>query len=346
MSNSSSAVGHLEQFVEDLAETGVEEASVRIENRDGRELFSASLGSSDQGSLFDLASLAKPLTATLAAALDTRGVLALNTPLRQIVPGMSSELWEITLEDLLRHRSGLAAWLPFYTLLGKDSPSWALVNQPRWRNVPVPTYSDLGYILWGHAVEETLERPLAGLIEEFVLTPLGLEKEVVAYPGVASGVVVCRLDNHVEVRLAADMGISVSSESLTLAGTPQDGNARFLNTPGKVSGHAGWFGSTRGYSGFSRSWLGDSLLPSRVRQRALASNERFALGWWRNAADGHGGPSLSKGSFGMVGFTGGSCWVDPDLGMVAVLLCHRPKSDLDLKPWRQRFHHLATALFG
>jgi CubicO group peptidase (beta-lactamase class C family) len=46
----------------------------------------------------------------------------------------------------------------------------------------------------------------------------------------------------------------------------------------------------------------------------------------------------------MVGFTGGSCWSDPDRGLVAVLLTHRKSPTFDLAPWRRRFHRLAVDL--
>jgi CubicO group peptidase (beta-lactamase class C family) len=57
---------------------------------------------------------------------------------------------------------------------------------------------------------------------------------------------------------------------------------------------------------------------------------------------GHAGPALSPRAFGMVGFTGGSCWSDPARGLVAVLLTHRRSPTFDLAPWRRRFHRLAV----
>jgi len=92
-----------------------------------------------------------------------------------------------------------------------------------------------------------------------------------------------------------------------------------------------------------REWLA----PGRVLKgpdvaEALGYGERYALGWWWRRMRGHAGPALSARAFGMVGFTGGSCWIDPDKALVAVLLTHRRYATFDLAPWRRRFHRLAV----
>jgi CubicO group peptidase (beta-lactamase class C family) len=118
----------------------------------------------------------------------------------------------------------------------------------------------------------------------------------------------------------------------------------------------------------ARGWLTEDLLSRDLREKALGTSDRYALGWWRflvepasadvdetargqTAFDGTrtertGSEAILKlgsSSFGMVGFTGSSCWVDPSRGLVAVLLAHRQQSGLDLGPWRQRFHQLAMS---
>jgi CubicO group peptidase (beta-lactamase class C family) len=89
------------------------------------------------------------------------------------------------------------------------------------------------------------------------------------------------------------------------------------------------------------------LAPGRVLKPrdvadALGYGERYALGWWWRRMRGHAGPALSARAFGMVGFTGGSSWSDPQRGLVAVLLTHRRSPTFDLAPWRRRFHRLAV----
>ena len=67
--------------------------------------------------VFDLASLTKPLATTLALmVLVDRGRLSLATPLGEILPPawLPPDKHPLTLASLLTHRSGLPAWRPFY----------------------------------------------------------------------------------------------------------------------------------------------------------------------------------------------------------------------------------------
>ncbi len=119
-------------------------------------------------------------------------------------------------------------------------------------------------------------------------------------------------------------------------GTVQDGNARFL---GGMAGNGGLFGTASALWKLSREWLcSGPRAAGRDVADALGYGERYALGWWWRRMRGHAGPALSARAFGMVGFTGGSCWSDPERGLVAVLLTHRRSPSFDLAPWRRRFH--------
>jgi CubicO group peptidase (beta-lactamase class C family) len=75
---------------------------------------------------FDLASLTKPFVATLALVLDASGELPLGTRLGEVFAGVHPGLARRSLEALLRHRSGLAAWTPLRARA--DGPEGAL----RW----------------------------------------------------------------------------------------------------------------------------------------------------------------------------------------------------------------------
>ena len=54
--------------------------------------------------------------------------------------------------------------------------------------------------------------------------------------------------------------------------------------------------------------------------------------------------SLGASSYGHTGFTGGSLWIDPEAGRILILLAHRTSVEVDLAPWRRRFHRLALSL--
>jgi CubicO group peptidase (beta-lactamase class C family) len=113
----------LNGFLAELVETGVVTAAVAVV-ADAREaLARAAAGERVPGTgaavaiddLFDAASLTKPFVATLALRLDAADVLPLDTPIGALVPEARTELARLPLEDLLRHRSGLAPWYPLWS---------------------------------------------------------------------------------------------------------------------------------------------------------------------------------------------------------------------------------------
>jgi CubicO group peptidase (beta-lactamase class C family) len=116
---------------------------------------------------------------------------------------------EISLERLLRHRSGLVDWAPLYAMSGGREEARELILSGLFlvgRRLCV--YSDLGYILWGWAAERALGEPLEILLRRHVWRPLG-RGGCSGPPGDARNVAECRLDNHREVELAASLDLRV-----------------------------------------------------------------------------------------------------------------------------------------
>jgi CubicO group peptidase (beta-lactamase class C family) len=290
-------------------------------------------------SFFDLASLAKPFTATLALVLEARGELRLCTLLGDVWPEVASPLAQTPLEDLLRHRSRLQPWTPLYgRLSGPGEVARLLLNDERLVGARRPTYSDLGFILWGLTVEQALGENLEELLRELVLKPLDIHGEISGSIDSHRAPVECHLDNSRERALAGGLGFEVEEGEPPGKG-PQDGNARWL---GRYLGHAGLFGSARALWGLAVEWLEPQILSPILVADALEGRGRFRLGWWRATASGSAGRSMSKQSFGHVGFSGGSLWIDPESRLIFVLLAHRKRTSVDLTPWRRRFHAIGT----
>ncbi len=292
-------------------------------------------------SLLDLASLTKPLTATLALRLHSESVLPLDRPLRELTKCHGS-LRDVTPEDLLRHRSGLAAWLPLSVCVpeGTDVLDWML-REDLCSAAP-ETYSDLGYILWGKLAERLLDEALDSLLDHFVLSELD-SRDLGSAPD-PSRVLPCYCDNGREVALARELGIEIPPSGGPALGKPQDGNARFL---GGLSGHAGVFGSARGLWSFARYWHralsgAEPSLPRDLASKAVESPGPHSLGWARPAAWGLEGV-LPRWAIGHLGFAGSSFWLDPRAEATFVLLAHRTSPFSDLTPPRREFHTLAAA---
>jgi len=333
-------------FLDDLLRSGAATAAATAVGTADRILSEEAAGAATVASRFDYASLTKPFVATLALVLDAEGVLPLSTRIGEIWPAADPRLGRKPLADLLRHRSGLAAWRPLYHLCRSRAEVLDLILGGSLLGTRAGTYSDLDYILFGMTVERVTGAALGELVRSRVLIPLGLSS-VEPAPGDRADVMESRMDAAQEVLLASRQELTIVPPPLAPVGMPQDGNARFLihlaGGRGHMSGHAGLFGTARDLWGLGAEWLapGRLLQPEGVAA-ALGGGGSFALGWWRRTLRGSAGRTLSRSSFGHTGFTGGSLWIDPAAGSIFVLLAARADPLSNMNRWRRRFHGLAS----
>jgi serine-type D-Ala-D-Ala carboxypeptidase len=340
------------RVLDELVSHGVVSAAVAlVATREEIEIEEAA-GEAPAGieTRFDFASLTKPVVATLALVLDAEGSLPLQAPIGDLWPEAHPRLARRPLADLLRNRSGLAAWTPLYhRCRSLDEAAELIVRGGRDGDLVgarAGTYSDLGFILYGRTAERRLGVPLMALLRGRVLGPLGMDG-VEGTPGERPDLAESRMGTGQEVRLAAKQGLTIPDLGPPPLGQPQDGNARFLSRIGETCGHAGLFGGARDLWRLGAEWLapGRLLKPEGVAA-ALSrdgSGGRFALGWWRSALRGSAGRALSPPAFGFTGFAGNSFWIDPEQGRVFVLLGSRIDPFMDINRWRRRFHAAASA---
>ncbi len=336
----------LRSFLSELIASGDASAAVALVGTPAEIEWHEAFGEARPGVVastatrFDYASLTKPFLATLALALEASGELRLGTTMGEVWGRRAQpKLAGRTLEELLRHRAGMAAWLPLYHLCrtAADVPELLLGREEAVGARP-GTYSDLGYVLFRMTAERLLGRPLEGLLRERVLAPLRITSVEVA-PGGAADVAASQLDTAEEVRLSLTQNLfSVPNLGPPAIGVPNDGNGRFL---GGLAGHVGLFGTARDLWRLGTEWLrpGAVLTPGAVA-RALSGGGPFALGWWRRVR-GSAGPALPASAFGHTGFAGGSLWLDPEAGRVLVLLASRTGAAVPMNRLRRRFHALA-----
>lgn len=348
----------LTAFLDDLVGSGVASSVTALAGTADRILWERAAGEARSlpvpvpmtvATRVDFASLTKPFVATLALVLDAEGVLSLSAPIGDFWPEADPRLGRRPLSDLLRHRSGMAAWRPLYHLCRSREDVLSLLLNPALLGTRAGTYSDLDYILWGMTVERVTGAPLHELVRSRVLIPLRLSS-VEPTPGDRHDIAESRMDTGKEALLAAGQGLEIPVLSPPPPGMPQDGNARFLlglsGGTERMTGHAGLFGRARDLWALGAEWLapGRLLKPAAVAA-ALGGGGSFALGWWRRTLRGSAGPALSRGSFGHTGFAGGSLWIDPGVsgrGRIFVLLSSRADPACDIHRWRRRFHTLAS----
>lgn len=316
---------------------GVFPGAVLLVGRAGQPLLFEAYGSANRfarqpmtrETVFDLASLTKPLATTLAVAvLVDRGRIGLNQPVGQWLPGLSgSDKAALTIRLLLEHRSGLPAHRPFYITLKKLPPSQrktALVDLLRQVPLAHPpgertVYSDLGFMLLGRLVEAVVGCPLNRFLARAIYDPLGLRD--LFFVELADGPPPPR--SYAATELCPLRG-------RLLVGEVHDDNAWYA---GGVDGHAGLFGSAGDVFQLLRRLVADyhgrsprPLISRQILSELFhgTSTHPFALGFDRPTAHGSSaGNHFSVNTVGHLGFTGVSFWLDLDRDCTVILLTNR-----------------------
>lgn len=287
------------------------------------------------GTFFDLASLTKPMTAVAVA----RSGIDPAAPLASLLPELAGTASAgVSLELLLSHRAGLAPHLTIYAPLvegGRVDHGEALRIAAEARREdargPVPPegfpplYSDMGYMLAGEALARaTGARDAGEAIHRLVVQPLGLGAEL--------GTVRELKGRGIDLTRDAAPTEDVAWRGGVVRGRVHDENAWAITGTGGA-GHAGMFGTIRAVIAFGRGVL-DAL---GSKTSALGGGGR-GLAWLvvpraggtlRAGFDGKSAEGSSAGriagprTFGHLGFTGTSLWIDPDAGAVVALLTNR-----------------------
>lgn len=306
---------------------------------------------------YDLASLTKPLVTTTLFLLARRHGLALEDPLGRYLSELRGTPWQdVTMQQCLTHKAGFPAWWPLYAQgeLSRHGYLRALGKVPAaYPPGEGVVYSCLGFLALGFVLERFWGLPLEGLFLREVATPLGLAPLLGFAPPLATPVAPGERKPLVERALCRNLGFAEDPPPpLVGRWSCNDGNARGL---GGAAGNAGLFGTALGVFRLACEYLpGCGCLLSPEEKRLATTNhtpggsQARGLGWQLAATPGaSAGPALAVSSFGHTGFTGTSLWVDPEAGMVFVLLGNRlhPGGRIpDLHPLRRRFHALAVAL--
>ncbi|HET9986238.1 MAG TPA: serine hydrolase domain-containing protein [Longimicrobiales bacterium] len=276
--------------------------------------------------LYDLASLTKPLATTLAAMrLVQAGDLDLDAKVSRYLRywprrGAASR---IRIRHLLSHTSGLPPDRDLWAI-GDDRTSRLrrlshthLIARPGRES----EYSDVGMIVLGAVIERVTGRRLDAYLQSRVYGPLRL-RETTFTPLSPVGHSPFDLDRIAPTEFSRVLGRPIQ-------GRVHDSNADAL---GGVAGNAGLFSSVRDVAVLCRELLrgvqGESNKLARaatVRRFASARIAGRALGFDLPDPDG----PFSRRAFGHTGYTGTSFWIDPARDLFVVLLTNRvdPSSD-------------------
>lgn len=287
--------------------------------------------------VFDLASVSKVLaTTTMAMILYDRGLLDLEVPVMGILPefkGQDRRKEQVTVRMLLTHSSGLPAYEKLFLRANTKSEllQQAFTISLRYDPGTHAEYSDIGFILLGLVLERIADESLNRFCAREVFSPLRM------------------LDTAFNPPPSWRPRIPPTADDQTfrkriIQGEVQDENAYVL---GAVAGHAGLFSTASDVAIFAHALLVGTpvVRPETValftRRESSPPGTSRALGWDTPSFPSQSGKYFSESSFGHLGYTGTSLWIDPERQLSVTLLTNRTWPDCAnqaIKQIRPRFH--------
>lgn len=318
-----------------------------------------------EDTIFDVASLTKPLATTIAVMLLVReGKIRLDDRVTRLFHnfGVYGKT-HVTFRSLLNHSSGLPAWKPYFKKVLQTQKQQGRVNflsspqaktfvyqeihreHPDYPTGSKSVYSDLGFMLLGEAVEEISRLSLDRFCSERIFRPLGL-----------------RSTAFVDLSLLRRRGLEPVSEMIAptencgwrkkiLCGEVQDDNAWAM---GGVAGHAGLFSSAKDVAAIVMRLVDcyfgrHEMIPQKIvrefwKRDETVPSSTWALGWDTPSATGSSaGTTFPPTAVGHLGFTGTSIWYDPERDLLVVLLSNRVHPDRNneaIREFRPHIHDL------
>jgi beta-N-acetylhexosaminidase len=275
--------------------------------------------------IYDLASLTKPVvTTTGVMMLAHQRLLQLDAPVARYLPEWASgpnPEWRagVTVRQLLLHTAGLPPFREYFReTRGKQAILARVLAEPLvYQPGTKVEYSDLGFILLGAIVERLTGAPLDEFAAKQIFAPLRMADSMFNPPAkLAQRIAPTELDQDFRRKL--------------LRGEVHDPTAWAM---GGFAGHAGLFSTAGDVAIFAQMLLDGGiyahqrLLPrAMIREfttRTAIGDSARALGWDVPTSGSACGHYFSAGSYGHLGFTGTSLWIDPEKETFVALLTNR-----------------------
>ncbi len=241
---------------------------------------------------------------------------------------------EVTFRMLLAHSSGLPAYEKlFLRAQSCQELLTAALTTPLSANPGTRAeYSDIGFIILGVALERLAGESLDAVCRREIFGRLAMSNTIFNPPP----------DLRPKIPPTADERLFFRNR--IVQGEVQDENACVL---GGAAGHAGLFSTAEDVARFAHAMLNGGspiLRPETVTlftRRDSTPGTSRALGWDTPSSPSQSGKYLSPRSFGHLGYTGASLWIDPERQLSVALLTNRTWPDCsnqDIKQLRPKFH--------
>jgi CubicO group peptidase (beta-lactamase class C family) len=306
--------------------------------------------------IYDIASLTKVVSTTAAAMLlYQRGLLDLETPLGELLPGFvvgrapGEHARHVKVRHLLAHNSGLPGYVEFFRTATAPAALYRACLELPLQAEPGERaeYSDPGFILLGKALEVLTREYLAKWVHREVFAPLELSATGFC-PAQHSRAAIPPTEEDVNLR------------HRRIQGEVQDEHAYLLKG---AAGHAGLFSNVPDLLRFAgeilRSASGKDTQKDRPRlfepetlnqfaTRQPPAGSSRALGWDTPSEDSSSGRYFSSRTIGHLGFSGCSLWIDLEAEIAVVLLTNRTWPDRQsqlIREVRPAFHDAIRTAF-
>jgi len=267
----------------------------------------------------------------MAMLLYERGLLDLETPVAAIVPefaggsregpkarSSTDDRGNVALRMLLAHSSGLPAYEKiFLRAHAQEALLDAAFAVPLTATPGSRTeYSDIGFVILGVALERLADELLDRFCQREIFGPLGMAHTAFNPPPAWRAQIPPTADDK-------------TFRHRVIQGEVQDENASVL---GGVAGHAGVFSTAADLAIFAYALLAEALvrpetLATFTRREAAPAGTSRALGWDTPSSPSQSGKYFSPGSYGHLGYTGTSLWIDPARQLSVTLLTNRTWPD-------------------
>jgi CubicO group peptidase (beta-lactamase class C family) len=278
--------------------------------------------------IYDIASMSKLFTETVALQLVESKQLDLAAPVASYIPAFAANGKEaITVRMLLTHTSGLLPdpvpplWT-YSTIEEKNAAILATALAPGATVGGQYIYSDVGLMTLALLIEQITGQPLDQLVRERITQPLGMANTGYNPPP------------ELQPQIAATEYETWVGRGMVW-GQVHDENAWALDG---VAGHAGVFSTARDLATFCQMWLnggrygGVRILRASTVRRALVNYNADiphlppdgdrGLGWQLDSYN-YMGPMSSPVTYGHTGFTGTSFVMDPLSNSFLIFLANR-----------------------
>ena len=300
-------------------------------------------------SIFWIASMTKPITATAVMMMQDEGKLSVDDPVSKYLPEFTGDKAGITIEQCLTHSSGLS------DVTGEETKSVATLKDlvPLFTAKPLVfppgrkwQYCQTGINTAGRIVEVVSGKSFPEFLEERIFGPLGM-KDTTFY-----------LTETQTARLVTSYSIA--------GGVLKPAALRHLNGKSPASSdrypmaNGGLFSTAEDYAKFAKMILNGGeasgkryLKEESVKQMTTVQSGDLTTGFTPGNAWGLGWcvvrepqgvtAALSAGSFGHGGAYGTQAWIDPVKKRFHIMMIQRADiGNGDASEIRREFHNAAA----